>query len=86
MIVATYADLKPGARIVLASGRIVHVIATVPLGRETLVRLRAYDGKTRDLTVDPGEYVLYATPDAFDAATDLLRRHGFPNLEFLRSI
>lgn len=85
MIICTYAELKPNARIVLSSGRVVHVIATVPLGRELLVRLRDNHGSTRDITVDPNEFALLATPDIEDTIVASLRER-FAHVEFLRRI
>lgn len=85
MIITGYLACPPNTRIVLASGRIVHVIAVVDLGAHLLVRLRDDIGRTRDITADRTDTVLWAPFNAEDAAVAGLRR-AFPTVEFLRSV
>lgn len=83
-----WGDLRPdlfNTRVVLPSGRIVHVISTVALGPDLLVRLRDDTGRTRDINVNPDDFALLPTPDTEDAVVASLRER-FPDVEFLRRI
>jgi hypothetical protein len=80
-------EVPPNARVLLGSGRIVHVIATVPLqDGAVLVRMRDDNGRTRDVVIDDSiaaPAVVLAEPEDL---IPIMLSARFPNVEFLRSL
>ena len=85
MIITTYEKVPPNTRVVLSSGRIVHVTGVVDLGATLLVGLRNSVGQARTITVSRGELALWAPFDDTDLAVAVLATR-FPTIEYVRSI
>lgn len=85
MISVPWSQVPPGARVVLSSGRIVHVIAIVPTPAGVLARLRDDLGRTRDVTMTYDMAPALVLTEPQDIAVQVLAQ-SFPDLEFLRSV
>lgn len=86
MIPLPWSRVPHNARVVLSSGRIVHLIESVPLpAGGILVRLRDDLGRTRDVTMAPDTAPALVLTEQEDMAVMMLAQH-FPTVEFLRSV
>jgi hypothetical protein len=87
MIPTPWHEVPPNARVLLSSGRIVHVIATVPLpDAAVLVRMREDSGRTKDVVIDDS---IAAPAVVLNEPQDLIPivlSARFPHVEFLRSL
>jgi len=78
-----WSDAPGGVRVILPTGRVVHLLDRVP-GLAGLAMLRDARGRTAPLRVDPGATVpvLFEEPEAAVAALKTV----FHDVEFIREV